>query len=205
MSFGGGGSGALPNHEHTLIAQDGGPLDFSNTTVASLSQGDMTFSDGAALQALNIGNPAEVLRTNPAGTAPEWGSAGGATVTTVSDTLGATFSSSSLTFVDITNWTLTKPTITGGECMTVAFCSCEQNGQTSVSIAIEDNSVITSRCETMRSNVTTDDAGPVCVSDISDANGNTIQMQGRGNTAGIWSVIVDANLSIPKVTCFGVG
>ena len=33
MSFGGGGSGALPNHEHTNIALDGGALDIVNTTI----------------------------------------------------------------------------------------------------------------------------------------------------------------------------
>jgi hypothetical protein len=70
MGFGGGGGGALPNHEHTNIALDGGPLDFVNTTIASLANGDMTYSDGAALQALNIGVDAQVLGV--AGGAPTW-------------------------------------------------------------------------------------------------------------------------------------
>ncbi len=70
MSFGGGGSGALPNHEHTNIALDGGPLDFVNTTIASLTANSMTFSDGAALQELNIGLDAQVLGVS--GGAPTW-------------------------------------------------------------------------------------------------------------------------------------
>ena len=70
MSFGGGGSGALPNHEHTNIALDGGPLDFVNTTIASLTANSMTYSDGAALQELTIGSDAQVLAVQ--GGAPSW-------------------------------------------------------------------------------------------------------------------------------------
>ena len=79
MGFGGGGGAALPNHEHTNIALDGGPLDFSNTTIASLNAGSTTFSNGAALQELVIGNSGDQLVVNGAATAPEWaaGSAGG--------------------------------------------------------------------------------------------------------------------------------
>jgi|TARA_R110002110_G_scaffold384662_1_gene596278 hypothetical protein len=77
MGFGGGGGGALPNHEHTNIALDGGPLDFVNTTIASLTAGSTTFSDGAALQELVIGNAGETLTVNGGGTAPEWAAAGG--------------------------------------------------------------------------------------------------------------------------------
>jgi len=81
MGFGGGGGGALPNHEHTNIALDGGPLDFVNTTIASLTAGSTTFSDGVALQELVIGNPADTLVVNAGGNAPEWGAAGGSTWT----------------------------------------------------------------------------------------------------------------------------
>jgi len=70
MSFGGGGSGALPNHEHTNIALDGGPLDFVNTTIASLTASSMTYSDGAALQELTIGSDAQVLAVQ--GSIPTW-------------------------------------------------------------------------------------------------------------------------------------
>jgi len=70
MSFGGGGSGALPNHEHTNIALDGGPLDFVNTTIASLTANSMTYSNGAALQELPIGVDAQVLAVS--GGSPSW-------------------------------------------------------------------------------------------------------------------------------------
>jgi len=72
LGFGSSGGGALPSHEHTNIALDGGPLDFVNTTIASLLAGSTTFSDGAALQELIIGNPTDSLAVNAGGTAPEW-------------------------------------------------------------------------------------------------------------------------------------
>ena len=71
MPFNGGGGGALPAHEHTNIANDGGPLDFNNTTVGSMNSGDLTYSDGAALQQLAITAPNDQLRVS-AGNIPEW-------------------------------------------------------------------------------------------------------------------------------------
>jgi hypothetical protein len=70
MGFGGGGGGSLPNHEHTNIALDGGPLDFVNTTIASLTANSMTYSDGVALQELLIGTDTQVLAVS--GGAPAW-------------------------------------------------------------------------------------------------------------------------------------
>jgi hypothetical protein len=72
MSFGGGGGGALQNHVHNNVPLQGGPLDFANDTIASLNAGSTTFSDGAALQELVIGNAGDSLVVNGAGTAPEW-------------------------------------------------------------------------------------------------------------------------------------
>ena len=74
MPFNGGGGGQTQPHEHTAIANDGGPLDFNNTTIGSMAAGDITYSDGNALQILNApGVPAgEVLTFAPAATAPSW-------------------------------------------------------------------------------------------------------------------------------------
>jgi len=79
LGFGGGGGGALPNHEHTLIPLDGGPLDLAGVTVGSMNAGDITFSDGAALQQLVY--PAvpngETLTAVALSTAPSWVAAAG--------------------------------------------------------------------------------------------------------------------------------
>lgn len=79
MPFNGGGGGALPPHEHTNIVNDGGPLDFNNTTVASMNQGDITYSDGVALQQLAYpAVPAGETLTAPAlSTVPSWVAPGG--------------------------------------------------------------------------------------------------------------------------------
>jgi microcystin-dependent protein len=76
MGFGGGGGGALPNHEHTNIALDGGPLDFSNVTIASLLAGSITYSDGNALQELTIGGAGDQLQVSAG--LPSWVSASAA-------------------------------------------------------------------------------------------------------------------------------
>jgi len=81
MGFGGGGGGQLSNHVHNSVPLQGGPLDFANDTIASLNVGSTTFSDGAALQELVIGNPADSLVVNGAGTAPEWTAAAPASST----------------------------------------------------------------------------------------------------------------------------
>jgi len=70
MGFGGGGGGALPNHEHTNIVLDGGPLDFANTTVASLATGSICYSSGVALQELTVGGANTVLQI--AAGLPSW-------------------------------------------------------------------------------------------------------------------------------------
>ena len=75
MAFGGGGGGALAAHVHNNVPLQGGPLDFANDTIASLTAGSTTFSDGAALQELVIGGAGSTMVVNAGGTAPEWGSA----------------------------------------------------------------------------------------------------------------------------------
>ena len=73
MGFNGGGGGQLLNHQHdgTLVA-DGGPLDFrTGVTQASLTSGDITFSDGVHLARLPIGATGESLIVS--GALPSWG------------------------------------------------------------------------------------------------------------------------------------
>lgn len=73
MGFSGGGSNVLLPHTHDgTVAQDGGPLDFDNVTQADLTAGDVVFSDGAHLQRLAIGTPAQQIQVNAGATAPEY-------------------------------------------------------------------------------------------------------------------------------------
>jgi len=74
MPFSGGGGGQLTNHVHDNTPLQGGPLNFNNTTIAGMNAGDITFSDGAALQTLAYpAIPAgETLQAVALSTAPSW-------------------------------------------------------------------------------------------------------------------------------------
>jgi len=80
MPFSGGGGGQLSNHVHDNTPLQGGPLNFNNTTIGGMNAGDITYSDGAALQTLVYpAVPAgETLTAAALSTAPTWAAAGGA-------------------------------------------------------------------------------------------------------------------------------
>ena len=130
MGFGGGGSAGLTNHVHNNIPLQGGPLDFANDTIASLNVGSTTFSNGAALQELVIGNAGDTMVVNGAGTAPEWGAGGGgATITNqvISPTNGQTTTSTGLT--NLTAASATLPTRAGGKAFMV-YQQCVEKSTT---------------------------------------------------------------------------
>ena len=130
MGFGGGGSAGLTNHVHNNIPLQGGPLDFANDTIASLNVGSTTFSNGAALQELVIGNAGDTMVVNGAGTAPEWGAAGGgATITNqvISPTNGQTTTSTGLT--NLTSANATLPTRAGGKAF-MCYQQCVEKSTT---------------------------------------------------------------------------
>ena len=72
MGFSGGGSNVLKPHKHSNAVQDGSPLNMNNVTEASLTAGDIVYSDGNALQRLAIGSPAQQIKVNAGATAPEY-------------------------------------------------------------------------------------------------------------------------------------
>jgi len=130
MGFGGGGSAGLTNHVHNNIPLQGGPLDFANDTIASLNVGSTTFSNGAALQELVIGNAGDTMVVNGAGTAPEWGAGGGgATITNqvISPTNGQTTTSTGLT--NLTAASATLPTRAGGKAF-MCYQQCVEKSTT---------------------------------------------------------------------------
>jgi len=79
MPFSGGGGGQLTAHVHDNTPLQGGPLNFNNTTIGGMAAGDLTFSDGAALQTLTYpAVPAgETLTAAALSTSPSWVAAGG--------------------------------------------------------------------------------------------------------------------------------
>jgi len=107
MGFSGGGSNVLKPHKHSSAVQDGSPLNMVNVTEGSLNSGDVIFSDGAALQRLAIGTPAQQLRVS-AGNIPEWYTPAASSAVyeeIASTTLGA----------DANDITLTFPAVSGSD------------------------------------------------------------------------------------------
>jgi len=91
MGFSGGGSNVLLPHTHDgRVAQDGGPLNFSNITQSQSAAGEVFYSDGVALQQLAYpGVPAgETLTAAAASTAPSWQA--GAVVTQAVEKIAST-------------------------------------------------------------------------------------------------------------------
>jgi len=133
MGFSGGGTNILKAHKHTSAVQDGGKLDMDNVTEAELTQGDVIFSDGNALQRLSIGVASDALLVNGAATAPEWGTlVTGATVTKqdITPTNGQTTTSNNV-WEDVSNASITLPTRVGGIAfisgMATMLCSASTN------------------------------------------------------------------------------
>ena len=124
MGFSGGGANVTKAHTHSSsIVQDGGALNFDNVTQASLAAGDITYSDGAALQVLGIGSPSDSLVVNGAGTLPEWAAAGGgfSTNSLIAQTAGNRTTTSG-TFANITDLEITLSNHAGG-IATIVSCN----------------------------------------------------------------------------------
>lgn len=123
MGFSGGGSNITKAHTHSsAIVQDGGALDFDDVTQAGGAAGQITYSDGSALQLLDIGSASDLLQVNGAGLAPEWvaPAAGGVTTNVQTATTNVADSTSSLTFVDChSTWSKTLSGAGAGVCNTV--------------------------------------------------------------------------------------
>jgi len=140
MPFSGGGGGQLTNHVHDNTPLQGGPLSFNGTTIGGMSAGDITFSDGAALQTLAYpGVPAgETLTAAALSTAPSWsaGAGGGAAYELLgTTTLGVAAADQTLTwasesFADIAAVDIFFSCVTPGNLNGIQF---QLNGITSAS------------------------------------------------------------------------
>jgi len=126
MGFSGGGSNILKPHKHSSAVQDGSPLNMVNVTEASLNAGDVVYSDGNALQRLAIGLAGEVIKTNGAANAPEWGSAG-ATVLEASAALTGDFTTTSGVFTTVTGLQINVLNSAGGVVMVSATLTAERS------------------------------------------------------------------------------
>ena len=180
MSFGGGGSAGLTNHVHNSVPLQGGPLDFANDTIASLNAGSTTFSDGAALQELVIGNAGDTMVVNGAGTAPEWGAGGGgATITNqlISPTNNQTMTS--VVPVNLTAGSATLPTRAGGKAFMCYMQCMEKSTDGFMQQAFYYNGAVQ---ESIQTNVYSPHYTTGTNTAIDDLDGGTVQLMWCCNT-----------------------
>jgi len=129
MGFGGGGGGALPAHVHNSVPLQGGPLDFVNDTISSMNAGSTTFSNGAALQELVIGNAGDSLVVNAGATAPEWSAAGASPVWIADGTDSSAGGTASLQVAGMTGRDITQVLFSVGvNATTTAYPMIRVNG-----------------------------------------------------------------------------
>jgi hypothetical protein len=174
MGFGGGGSAGMTNHVHNNVPLQGGPLDFANDTIASLNAGSTTFSDGAALQELVIGNAGDAMVVNGLGTAPEW--SGGSSFATVSSQKISPFNgqtSTSTILVNLTTANATLPTRTGGKAFMVYQQCVEKSTDGHMQQAFHYDGGVQESVQTM---LTTPPYTTCTNSAIADLNGTTVQL-----------------------------
>lgn len=202
-------AGTTKAHTHSALSSDGGFLQTTVTGVTNLSEGSIVYGDASEIVTeLSAGSEGEILEISSG--IPAWTTASaGATVSIVEDKLTATFSSTGTTPTDITGWVITKPTITGGKCMSSAFCSYETtNSSNPVIYAMYDSTdgYIASCTDT------SDNSGDYYtfagISAVNDANGATIQMRGW-SPAGTWEIVFKQYAGIKEsqavLVCMGVG
>lgn len=134
MGFSGGGSNVTKAHTHSSsIVQDGGALNFDNVTQASLAAGDITYSDGSALQVLGIGSATDTLTVNAGATAPEWaaGGAGGGGKYEFIDSFTATASTTfDCTFTAVTATTVSEIVAVLNGTLGAGSCLMQVGGET---------------------------------------------------------------------------
>ena len=98
------------------------------------------------------------------------GGGGGATVTAFSVDLGTSFTTTSTTFVEITGSGVTKPTISGGQCLMNFNSSIQNSGNGRLYINIEDDSSIVNY---IKSEFSVNADTTICGGDTSSADGQT--------------------------------
>ena len=127
MGFSGGGSNVLKPHTHDgTISQDGGALNMDNVTQASLTAGDLVYSDGVHLQRLAIGGSGQSLTSS--GSAPQWSAASSAALEVLgSATAGASDSTLTVSFSAI------------DETVQEVYCSIQGSMQASQDLELKIN------------------------------------------------------------------
>jgi len=137
---------------------------------------------------------------------PAWASAtGGATVSKVQTSLAATFSTTSTVYTDVTDWTLTKPDITGGICFGLASATPYTTGTAiNQGFQLMDNDVSVAQSIVRQNEQGGSPHAMNMVMDLSDSDGNVLHVEMK-ISSGSGSIYYSTTWGIPKLVAFGVG
>ena len=133
------------------------------------------------------------------------GGGGGATVSGAEAVTSATVSTTSTSFVDVTNLTLTKPDITDGKCTSTATFNAYNSTSTSTIFELDDDGTQVALGMTQEDAASANYANLRCtLIDISDADGATLKVRFKVD-GGTGVCYQSTSYSIPKLVSFGVG
>jgi len=172
----------------------------SGADVVMTTKGDVVRYDSER-ERLGIGSTNQVL-TVVAGL-PAWATAGGGVTTATVEALPtAIFTTTSTSFVDITNLSIVKPTIAGGICSTVINCTIDNNALERVIVGLNDNGSIVA----VQGFLTVNNGleVPLSIIDNSVADGNTAKGQTKAGS-GTARILYGAGEWEMKITALGVG
>ena len=172
------------------------------------TQGDVLYESASGLARLGFGTSGDVLTTKGTGANPVWEtvSAGGATVETAERSQTGSFTTTSTSAVDVTSFTITKPSITDGKCFSFAtFASYNDNSGVTNVFYLDDNG------STVATAMTQEDAesggyanSNTSLVDLSVADGNTLKIQ-MHVTSGTGIQYGNNTYTVPKLVALGVG
>jgi hypothetical protein len=176
-------------HKHESSSATGGPLDFDDVTLSSLSDGSITYVDGGggALQELTVGSVGNQLSVS-AGNIPEW-SATMTQLSTQESIQSGIFTSGSATYVAVGNgMALTLPSRVGGKALVSCNYSIKNSGAGNVNyVSLFEGGVTTGIYQSYYGQYDV----PGAISAIFDLSGQVIELYTK-TTGGNVSIIQSA-------------
>ena len=172
----------------------------AGASVVMTTTGDLVRYNAGARQRLGIGSASDVLTVS--GGLPAWVAPASAspTITTFNVTLGSSFTTTSSSFVEITNQTVAKPTISSGECLAVFWTSIQNDNDGKLYTMYEDDTSAVSYGK-MEGHVDADQT--ICCGDQSEADGQTYSANTRAS-AGTETIQYTGDRQT-RMTGFGIG
>jgi len=164
------------------------------------TQGSILYEGASGLAELTQSTDGFVLTTKGASANPVWASVSASpTITTFNVDLGSSFTTSSTSFVEITDMTTTKPTIASGECIAVFWISIQNDNDGKLYTRYDDDTTAVSYGK-MEGHIDADQT--ICCGDQSSADGQVYS----GNTkVSAGNTTIHSGERQSRITGFGIG